>query len=257
MSEHYPTIRLFVEHHLQVDAHLECEEAQSHYLQKVMRLKEGDRVALFNGSQGEWCAQVTALRKKVVVLEVQTQLRAFLPPPDVTLCFAPIKFGRIDYLIQKATELGVAKLQPVLTDYTQADRVNETRLRANAIEAAEQCERVEVPIFLPPIGFKHMVADWPADMPLYFGDEGGDGLPPQRWLATKPEGRWALLVGPEGGFSPTERAHLYGLKSATGVSLGPRILRADTAAIAMLALTQASWGDWHIAPHFRSEGTIE
>lgn len=231
--------------------HLTIEDEKAHYLMKVMRLKEGDTLALFNGHQGEWRAHVTGLRKKTVELTVQECLRKYLPPPDVTLCFAPIKFGRIDYLVEKATELGVARLQPVMTDYTQADRVNLDRLRAHAIEAAEQCERVEVPELLPPVRLKDLLASWPEAMPLWFGDEGGQGAAPDQWPPSPAAASgWGLLVGPEGGFSPAERKLLYSVPACRGVSLGPRILRADTAAIALLALTQARFGDWHLHPRF-------
>lgn len=254
MSEHYPSIRLFVEHHLQVNETVECEDEQAHYLQKVMRLKVGSQLALFNGRQGEWLAEVSDLRKKTVVMLVKRQLRDYLAPPAVTLCFAPIKFGRIDYLIQKTTELGAATLQPVMTDYTQAERVNESRLRANAIEAAEQCERVEVPEIRAPITLKQLIATWPENELLLFGDEGGEGLAPAEWMKLPRPSKWGLLIGPEGGFSPTERQLLYAMRDAKGISLGPRVLRADTAALTMLSLTQALWGDWHIQPHFKSEG---
>lgn len=250
MSQHYPKIRLFVEHHLQAGEPLECGDEKAHYLTRVMRLKEQDHVALFNGRQGEWEAQIVGLRKKTVELKVLRCLKEQQPVPDVTLCFAPIKFGRIDMMIEKATELGVACLQPVMTDYTQADRVNLERLRAHAIEAAEQCERTNVPQVKEPLRFKELLANWPETVPLWFGDERGDGEVPKQWLAAPPPASWALLVGPEGGFSPTERELLYRLKAGRGISLGPRILRADTAALTMLAITQALFGDWHHPPRF-------
>lgn len=229
---------------------LDLTDEKAHYLMKVMRLKEGDALALFNGEQGEWRADVIGLRKKTVELQVQEKIREYLPPPPVTLCFAPIKFGRIDFLVEKATELGAATLQPVITDYTQAERVNLDRLRAHAIEAAEQCERVEVPALLPPIKFKELLAEWPQNMPLMFGDEGGEGTTLSQLENINTSSGWALLVGPEGGFSPNERKLLYAHAASHGISLGPRILRADTAALTLLAITQSRFGDWHIQPHF-------
>jgi len=219
-----------------------------------MRVKTGDVLALFNGQDGEWRALVTDIGKKTVQMEVQQRLRPFLPSPDVWLCFAPIKFGRIDYLVQKATELGVSKLQPVMTQYTQAERVNLQRLRANAVEAAEQCERVEVPEMAEAVELRQMLADWDKDRLLCFGDEGGDGLPAKEWLRAAQVNKWAVLIGPEGGFAPQERELLYHMPFAKGISLGPRVLRADTAAITLLSLTQCWFGDWHIAPHFRAVG---
>lgn len=248
----YPKTRLFVEAALQPNASVTIEDEQAHYLLRVMRIGEGERLALFNGRDGEWAARVTATAKKSLELVVQESLRPYLPPPDVWLCFAPIKFGRIDYLVQKATELGAAVLQPVLTQYTQAERINDKRLLANAIEAAEQCERVEVPTLKPAVKLPQLLADWPADRVLFFADESGSGGSPQDVLRqVKPE-KWGLLIGPEGGFSPDERALIARVKAAQAISLGPRILRADTAAISLLALTQCFFGDWHIAPRYQT-----
>lgn len=248
----YPKIRLFVEHRLSAGAVLLLEGDQAHYLSRVMRAKSGEAVALFNGQDGEWRASVTDVAKKTVQIQVEALLRPFLPSPDVWLCFAPIKFGRIDYLVQKATELGVSTLQPVMTQYTQSERVNIERLRANAVEAAEQCERVEVPVMAEAVELRQMLADWDKDRVLFFGDEGGDGKPAKEWLTSLRPEKWAVLIGPEGGFSEQERELLYRVPFARGVSLGPRILRADTAAITLLSLTQCWFGDWHIAPHFRA-----
>lgn len=224
----------------------------AHYLSRVMRIKSGEALALFNGQDGEWRAVVSDIGKKTVQMEVQQQLRPFLPSPDVWLCFAPIKFGRIDYLVQKATELGVSRLQPVMTQYTQAERVNLERLRANAVEAAEQCERVEVPHLAEAVELRQMLADWDTDRLLCFGDEGGDGEPVKTWLGKASVSKWAVLIGPEGGFAPQERELLYHLPFTKGISLGPRVLRADTAAMTLLSLTQCWFGDWHIQPHFRT-----
>lgn len=252
----YPKIRLFVEFPLQKGGTVTCRDEQAHYLSRVMRVKTGDELALFNGSDGEWRAVIRDIRKKDVALEIQEKLQNFLPPPDVWLLFAPLKFGRIDYLAQKATELGVSRLQPVITQYTQAERVNTGRLRANAIEAAEQCERVEVPEIGEPITLPKLLAEWPEDRLLLYGDESGQGtalpelISPSRQSFGITAKKWAVLIGPEGGFSDTERQMLRQIKAAQAVSLGPRILRADTAAIAMLSITQCAFGDWHQAPRF-------
>ena len=250
MAAEYPKIRLFVESHLEANLQIEREQEQAHYLTRVMRMKEGDALAVFNGKDGEWLAVIEDVRKKHVSLRIKSRLKEYLAPPDVWLCFAPIKFGRIDYLVQKATELGAAKIQPVFTQYTQSERINDKRLHANAIEAAEQCERVEVPEIMEAISLNQLLSEWPEDRLLLFADEGGDGVEPKTWLPEQSIDKWALLIGPEGGFSPQERELLYKHKHAQGISLGPRILRADTAAITMLSLTQCWFGDWHIKPHY-------
>lgn len=254
MSNPYPKVRLFVESHLEKGASVLREDDAAHYLARVMRMKEGDRVALFNGRHGEWAAVLHDVRKHAVELRVQEQLRDYLPPSDIWLCFAPIKFGRIDYLIQKATELGASVLQPVMTQFTQSERVNEQRLRANAIEAAEQCERVEVPELKSPMQLRDLLATWPKDRVLLFADESGQSRVLIEVLPEIKDKPLAVLIGPEGGFSPEERELLYRIPQVIGVGLGPRILRADTAAIALLAAIQSTIGDWHIAPHFQREG---
>lgn len=254
MPNLYPKVRVFVESHLEKGASVMREDDAAHYLTRVMRMKEGMRVALFNGRHGEWAATLHDVRKHVVELRVEEQLREYLSPPDIWLYFAPIKFGRIDYLIQKATELGAGVLQPVMTQFTQSERMNEQRLRANAIEAAEQCERVEVPELKSPIGLRDLLATWPKDRVLVFADESGQGRALKSVLPEIMGKPLALLIGPEGGFSPEERELLYRIPQVVGVGLGPRILRADTAAIALLSAIQASIGDWHIAPHFQREG---
>lgn len=266
MTPSYPKTRLFVEPQshppFTAGQTLILTGEQAHYLLRVLRLKPGEPVALFNGRDGEWRATVTATGKKDVMLQAEHKLRDALPAPDVWVCFAPLKFGRIDYLAQKLTELGAAKLQPVLTQYTQAGRVNLKRLRANAVEAAEQCERVEVPQIGEPVALRHLLADWPQDRLLLYGDESGAGQPVERLLTSAgaeqgAQKRWAILIGPEGGFSEAERSLLQSIKQARGLSLGPRILRAETAAVTLLALTQARWGDWDTPPRFRQAAQQE
>ncbi len=247
----YPTIRLFVEFPLSQGATLSLEGDQAHYLIKVMRVKPDQPLQLFNGRDGEWLASVSSMAKKQVTLQLKKQLRGYLPPPDVWLCFAPIKFGRIDYLAQKATELGVAVLQPVITERTQVARVNLERLCANAIEAAEQCERVEVPEVKESLPLEQILADWPQERILFYGDETGSGQPAGDVMnQINPPKQWAVLIGPEGGFSQKEIAMLQQQTFTTAVGLGPRVMRADTAAMALLTLTQSAFGDWHIAPHY-------
>ncbi len=253
MKHPYPKIRLFVEPDdtppFCEDGTLERFDDAAHYITRVMRLKVGHQVALFNARDGEWRAELTDIQKKSVSLKLIGQLRPALCGPDVWVCFAPIKFGRIDYLVQKMTELGATKLQPTLTSYTQNERIKPERLRANAIEAAEQCERVDVPALAEPISLRQLLADWPQDRALLFADESGQGLPFAQIAAQKPQ-KWGILIGPEGGFSPEERELIYSIKATQGISLGPRILRADTAALTLLSLTMSAWGDWNIKPHY-------
>lgn len=256
MPKPYPKVRLFVE----PDSHpplndqvtLTLEAEQTHYLSRVMRMKEGEAVAVFNGRDGEWRATIHTLQKKTAQLTCEEMLRAPLAPVAVTVCFAPLKFGRIDYLVQKMTELGACALQPVITDYAQSDKINPKRLRANMIEAAEQCERVEVPVLHEPVGLRTLLADWPPERLLVMADETGAGEPIGALCASDaPKHGWGILIGPEGGFSPDEHALLASLPFVARVGLGPRILRADTAALSLLSITQSAWGDWEIPPHFQ------
>ncbi|MCI5049381.1 MAG: 16S rRNA (uracil(1498)-N(3))-methyltransferase [Rickettsiales bacterium] len=245
-----PKIRLCVEHGLSAGIQFELVDEQANYVARVMRAKSGDRLALFNGKDGEWSATILEASRKRVHVRIDECLREYIAPPQVWMCFAPIKFGRIDYLAQKVTELGAAHIQPVLTQYTQADRVNKKRLRGNMVEAAEQCERVEVPELHEPIGLRELLAEWPKDRPLYFGDERGAGIEGKAIFDEPKPKEWGILIGPEGGFSPEEHELLQLMPFTKAVNLGPRILRADTAALTLLSLTQCAFGDWHIAPHF-------
>ncbi len=209
------------------------------YLGAVLRLRPGDRVKLFDDETGEWLAEIAEAGKKRVTLTVGERLRERERVPDLWLVFAPIKRGRIDWLVEKATELGVARLVPVLTRRTIVERLNMDRLRAHTIEAAEQCERAALPELAAPVKLDALLRDWPAGRALYFADEGG-GEP----LAPAP-GPAAILIGPEGGFTEEERAAIRAVPQARPVSLGPRILRADTAALAAVSLWMAAAGDWH------------
>ena len=216
------------------------DEAQAHYLIYVMRAGAGDRVRLFNGRHGEWAAEIETIAKRGVVLKALTRTAPQAEVPDIWLVFAPVKKTPADYLVQKATELGAAKLQPVFTRRTIVTRVNEERLKANAVEAAEQSDRVSVPEIGAPLPLEKLLASWPAHRSLYFCDEGGDARPLAQAAAPGPA---AILTGPEGGFDPAEREMLRKLPFVVPVTLGPRILRADTAALAALAVWQSITGD--------------
>jgi 16S rRNA (uracil1498-N3)-methyltransferase len=240
--------RLFVEADLAAGIEAPLDEAQVHYLRHVMRRADGAPLRLFNGRDGEWQATFAGRGKKAAVAEVGTCTRAQAPEPDVWLCFAPVKRARIDYIAEKATELGVAVLQPVLTRHTAVERVNVERLRANAVEAAEQTERLSVPEVRPPVDLARLIAGWPDGRRLLMCDETGGGPPIAEALAGLDAAAcaapWAILVGPEGGFAEAELTDLRRIRDAMAVGLGPRILRADTAALAALACWQALVGDW-------------
>jgi 16S rRNA (uracil1498-N3)-methyltransferase len=208
------------------------------YLGAVLRLGPGDQVKLFDDKTGEWLAEIMEAGKKRVTLTLVERLRPREAVPDLWLLFAPIKRGRIDWLVEKATELGVARLVPVLTRRTVVERLNMARLRAHAVEAAEQCERTALPELAEPVKLDALLTAWPAGRTLHFADEAG-GEP----FAPAP-GPAAILIGPEGGFTEEERAAIRALPSAHPVSLGPRILRADTAALAAVSLWMAAAGDW-------------
>ncbi|HVJ02466.1 MAG TPA: 16S rRNA (uracil(1498)-N(3))-methyltransferase [Sphingomonas sp.] len=236
------TPRLFVETPLAQGLRLPLDGAPANYLLAVMRLKEGDPVKLFDGVSGEWLALARDLRKRDLVLEVTGQLRPLEPVPDLWLCAAPIKKGRIDWVAEKACELGVARLLPVLTRRTVIDRLNLDRLRSHMIEAAEQCGRTALPELAEPIKLPALLRDWPHDRTLFFADESG-GVPAIEAMRARP-GPAAILIGPEGGFDADEREAIRALPQAVGIALGPRILRAETAAAAAVSLWMGTAGDW-------------
>jgi 16S rRNA (uracil1498-N3)-methyltransferase len=233
--------RLFVDETLSKGAALTLEGAQANYLANVLRLASSDQVKLFDDGTGEWLAEIAEAGRKRVTLAVTRHLRPREPVPDLWLLFAPIKRGRIDWLVEKATELGAARIVPVLTRRTVVERLNLERLRAHAIEAAEQCERTALPELAEPVKLATLLRDWPAGRVLYFADENG-GEPLLAAATPRPA---AILIGPEGGFTEEERAAIRAVPEAKPVSLGPRILRADTAAVAALALWMAAAGDWN------------
>lgn len=248
MAVHDPTSeRLFVERPLESGVHIELGTDQAHYLLNVLRMPEGAELLIFNGQDGEWRARLVVGRKKSATLQVQSQTRPQLPGPDIEYLFAPLKHARLDYMVQKAVELGVSRLAPVLTRRTVPDRVNLQRMRANAIEAAEQCGVLRIPAIDEPQDLTRRLSAWDAARPLVFCDEAAPVQDPLSALSRIKPGPCAVLVGPEGGFDAGERQALLSHPFVTAVSLGPRIMRADTAAVAILSLVNATLGDWKSA----------
>jgi 16S rRNA (uracil1498-N3)-methyltransferase len=215
---------------------------QAHYLANVMRLGAGAPVALFNGHAGEWLGQIVGLSRKGGSVLCQAQTRPQQAPADLWLLFAPIKKARTDFIVEKAVELGVARIVPVQTDFTNAERLRQDRLQAHAVEAAEQCGATHVPDVADLRHLARVLADWDPARALIWADEGQAGQ--DNRPTALPPAPAALLIGPEGGFSPSERARLQALPHVTPLRLGPRILRADTAAVAALTLWQSLRGDW-------------
>lgn len=221
-------------------ATVDLPPAAAHYLAQVMRRAAGDPVRLFDDRTGEWLARLSDVGRKRVTAVVEAQLRPRETAPDLWLAAAPIRKGRVDWVAEKACELGVARFMPVLTRRTVVDRVNADRLRAHMIEAAEQCERTALPELAEPVPLDRLLAGWPDGRALIFADEEG-GSPLQRAVGAGPA---AILIGPEGGFDPSERERILAVPQAVRVSLGPRVLRADTAAVAAVSLWMATHGDW-------------
>ncbi|WP_108485231.1 16S rRNA (uracil(1498)-N(3))-methyltransferase [Oceaniglobus ichthyenteri] len=235
-------IRLYLDQEYAPGQSCALTQAQSHYLFGVMRLDVNAAVTVFNGRDGAWLAQVAKADRRKGVLTLIEQSAPLITPPDLWLLFAPIKKARTDFIVEKAAELGAARIMPVQTDFTNAERVRQDRLQAHAIEAAEQCGATFVPPVDDLVRLDRVLADWPKDRHLMFCDETRLGAATS--LAGAPRGPWAVLIGPEGGFSPAEHARLSAHPMAHPVSLGPRILRADTAAVAALTLWQSALGDW-------------
>jgi 16S rRNA (uracil1498-N3)-methyltransferase len=239
-----PRLRLHVADDLSTEAFVTLPREQSHYLAAVMRATIGEAVLLFNGRDGEWRAHIFSLAKNAAILEVEEQTRPQATEPDLWLLAAPIKKDRIDLVAEKAGELGASALWPVFTRRTVMSRVNSDRLAAHLLEAAEQCERLTVPTLIEPVALDKALTDWDERRILLFLDESGSGPPLAEVLADLEDGPLAVLVGPEGGFAPEEQRMVAELPFTRAVSLGPRILRAETAAIAALAIIQAIRGDW-------------
>lgn len=237
--------RLFVETVLELGATHVCTKDQTNYLRNVLRLSAGDQVLVFNGTDGEWLCHIEPTGKRSCALVVVEQIREQEAGPDLDYLFAPLKRARLDYMVQKATELGVFSLRPVLTERTIVGRVNIQRMRANVVEAAEQCGVLRLPEVHEPNKLASVVAAWPAERTLFVADEAADVSSPLAAFDGIERGApAAVIIGPEGGFSNLERQLLRNMPRSRVLSLGPRIMRADTAAVALLALVNAIIGDW-------------
>lgn len=237
--------RLCLTQALSTGVFVPLDREQANYLLNVLRLKTGDKVLVFNGRDGEWLAALVAEGRKQASLDPVRQLRSQPAAPDLHYLFAPLKHARLDYMAQKAVEMGAGVLQPVLTRRTQVSRLNLDRLRANAVEAAEQCGILSLPEIRPETGLDEALAGLAPARLLVFCDEEADQAGPLAALAgADAAGGIAVLIGPEGGFDPGERGRILARPNTLRISLGPRILRADTAAVAALALVQAVLGDW-------------
>lgn len=245
----FTTRRLFVNAPLAKDARVELDRSQAHYLCNVLRLQDGAELLAFNGKDGEWRVALSLQGRRSSALLAKNMTRPQVPAADLHYFFAPLKQARLDYLVQKAVEMGAGRLAPVWTRHTHSERINEARIRANIIEAAEQCGILAVPDLVPAKRLEAVLADWPRERLLIFCDEDAETRDPVAALQAEREKRkgvpaLAVMIGPEGGFDPAERAALLAQPFTLRLSLGPRILRADTAAVAALALVQAVLGDW-------------
>jgi 16S rRNA (uracil1498-N3)-methyltransferase len=246
----FRTPRLFIAAPLGAGAAVALDAPQAHYLVNVLRMKPGDAVLIFNGTDGEWKACLTATGRRSATLAIEAQTRPQPRPGNLHHLFSPLKRARLDYMVQKAVEMGVSRLHPVIMRHTQAERVNLDRMRANAIEAAEQCGILTVPEIVAPVDFAAAIAALDPLCHLVFCDEEapcGDPVAALRADLGEAPGNGtelAVLIGPEGGFGEEERAALLRRPRTSRVALGPRILRADTAAVAALAVVQTAAGDW-------------
>ncbi len=237
------TPRLHLEAPLSAGGEITLSREQGHYLTGVLRLSSGDAVRAFNGRDGEWLTYLATLSKKSVSLRCERRVAEAKLPPDIDYVFAPLKHARLDYVVQKATELGARRLRPVMTSRTVAERVNLDRMRANVVEASEQCNLVHVPEVLEPEKLEKILATWEKGRSLVYCDETMVDHNPLESLKSL-RAPTAVLVGPEGGFTDEEKALLKSYPFVIPISLGPRVMRADTAAIAALTLVQALAGDW-------------
>ena len=246
-------VRLYVDHLLRAGQSVDLSREQAHYLFGVMRLAVGAKVALFNGKDGEYLAQVSEAGKRSGVLTCVEQTKPLILPPDLWLFFAPIKKMRTDFIVEKAAELGVARICPVQTEFTNSERIRRDRLQAHAIEAAEQCGGTFVPEVTDMLRLDRVLEEWPEERKILFCDEGSAGRSSilTDFFATCSDtahmgqrAPWAIFIGPEGGFSDRERNRLVTMPQSHTISLGPRILRADTAAVSAITLWQSHLGDW-------------
>jgi 16S rRNA (uracil1498-N3)-methyltransferase len=245
MRANFRMQRLFINAPLSTGAAVEANSEQFNYLANVLRMEEGAEILLFNGRDGEWKASLTFPTRKRILLTATEETRPQPAPSDLHYLFAPLKVGRMDYLVQKAVEMGAGFLQPVMTQHVQGKITNLDKIRANVIEAAEQCGILGIPDVAEPVRLADLLDRWPADRRIIYCDEGDAGQNPLPLLSKVTERKIALLVGPEGGFSEEERTRLHSLDFVTAIPLGPRILRADTAAVAAMAVIQAAIGDWN------------
>ncbi len=235
-------VRLFIDHPLGSGQAVPLNADQAHYLSGVMRLPAGTMIEVFNGRDGAWDAEIVTASKRGGTLALRAQVAPQRDPPDLWLIFAPIKKARTDFIVEKAAELGAARILPVQTDFTNSERIRQDRLQAHAVEAAEQCGGTFVPEVADLTSLSKLLDGWDPARRILWADESRVG--PADALSGLPRGPWAVLIGPEGGFSPPERKRLRDATFVTPISLGPRILRADTAAVALLTLFQAHLGDW-------------
>lgn len=244
MRANYRMQRLYVTADLALNQAFEATAEQFNYLANVLRFEEGSELLVFNGRQGEWKAAVHFPTRKKILLTPMEETRPQPDDCDLHFLFAPLKVGRMDYLVQKAVEMGAGVLQPVMTQHVQGKIGSIDRLQANAVEAAEQCGILAIPKVLEPVKLRDLLERWPADRRIIYCDEDSATQNPMPALSRIEERSLALLVGPEGGFSDEERVLLRSLSFVTAIPLGPRILRADTAAVAAMAVVQAAIGDW-------------
>ena len=244
MRANYKIQRLFLDVGLEADAVIKLDKAQVNYVGTVLRMRTGDPLLVFNGRDGEWEALLLVEDKRNISLQIKTLTRPQPYPSDFQFCFAPLKVGRLDYMVQKAVEMGADILQPVLTQHTQNHHLKLEKLRANAIEAAEQCGVLQLPTLQDPVHLDNLLTNWNHQRTLIFCDEDASTNNPVQQLAQLKSRPLAVLIGPEGGFSDAERAQLNALDFVVSIPLGPRILRADTAAVAAMAVIQAVAGDW-------------
>jgi 16S rRNA (uracil1498-N3)-methyltransferase len=237
--------RLFVANNIEAGAEIPLSAAQSHYLLHVLRLAQGGKILIFDGRSGEWRAEIVRVKKASCFVKAECKVQEQTAPPDVHYAFAPLKQARLDYMVQKATEMGASLLQPVITAHTAVTRLNPDRMRANVIEAAEQCGILAVPAIDPPVKLETLIKGCEGSRAIVFCDERAPKASPAEAIGKLAGQKITALVGPEGGFSERERDLLLSKANVCAVSLGPRIMRADTAAVAILALINAVLGDWH------------